>query len=439
MYLLTAPRRPCAARERAASYEPQPAPPPTLASAMTALRQARAQLAAVDLDACDGEDVADALLGLLREQSALAAQEARLIREADRREVYRRDACVSTKGWLRLHTQLGQGAITRRVQRARLLNRMPLLAGALASGDIATEHVDVITRRAIPARVDRIAEHEEALTQLARDADPPRVAIAVKAIVEHVDPDGADDPPACEADDLREFTLRKGIHGLGNVAGVTTPLLSELFLRARDLYSTPDPPDLPLLQRRTPAQRWHDALVGALSVAVEKHPGSAVDGVKTHVSMFLDLHTTLGEDEIATLKAKLGTFGELTPEAARHLLATTNPTLRLVLGLGPWLPVSVGRARRSLPDWMRGALQLAHPHCTGPGCDRPFAWCEADHRDEWWEGGITALVNAAPLCTAHNNLKHSDGWVVTFNAETGVTTWASRDGSRRIDIPPPDS
>ena len=435
MYLSTLPRRHRVARERAPGYD---AGAPTLALAMVKLREARAELAAVDLDACSAEEIGEALMRLVELESRIAVTEARLVREFDRREAYRRDACVSTMGWLRLRTELSHAAAKRRVQRARLLERMPMLTDALAAGAVTTEHVDVIARRAIPARLERIAEHDETLTRLARDADPHQVKVAVKRIVEHVDPDGSDDPLACEAEDLREFRMHKGMHGLGRVDATTTPLLTELLMRARDLYSVPDPPDTPLAKQRTPAQRWHDALVAALSVAVDNHPGCAVDGVKTHASVFLDLFTVLGQDDLATIKPMLGTSGELTPDAARHLLATTNPTLRLVLGLGPWLPVSVGRARRGLPDFMRGALQAALSKCTGPGCDRPFSWCEADHREEWWQGGITALINAGPLCTAHNNLKHSDGWLVTFDTTTGVTTWTSSDGGRRIDVPPPE-
>ena len=261
----------------------------------------------------------------------------------------------------------------------------------------------------------------------------------MKHIVEHVAKDGSDALPECSVEDLREFSLHKGIDGLSNIEAATTPLLSELFLRAFDLYSTVDPPDTPPAKQRTPAQRRHDAVVAALSVAIENHPGCAIDGVKTHANVIVDLATWMGRDELARFKGRLGSFGELTPDAARHLLATTNPTLRMVLSLGPWLPVSVGRARRTLPDCLRGALQAAHPYRAGPGCDRPFSWCEADHREEWWEGGITALGNTDPLCTPHNNLKHADGWNVAFDFDTGVTTWTSADGSRVIEIPPPDS
>ena len=435
MYLSTRSRRHRIARERGPAYA---AGPPRLASAVAKLREAHAELAAVDLDACSADEIAEALTGLVATESSIAASEARLLREFEGREAYRRDACVSTMGWLRLRTELSHAAAKRKLQRARLLERMPLLAEALSSAAVTTEHVDVIARRAIPARLDRIAEHEETLTRLARDADPHQVKVAVKRIVEHVDPDGSDDPPSCEVEDLRGFRLHKGMHGLGQVGGTTTPLLTELLLRARDLYATPDPPDTVLSKQRTPAQRWHDALVSALSVAIGRHAGATVDGVKTHAVVFVDLHTLLGNDELATIRPMLGTAGELTSEAARHLLATTNPTLRLVLGLGPWLPVSVGRARRNLPDWMRGALQAGLARCTGPGCDRYFSWCDVDHRDEWWEGGITALINAGPQCPAHNNLKHNDGWIVTFDTSSGVTTWTSAEGSRRIEVPPPE-
>lgn len=434
MYLLSRPNPHRVARERSPEYRPAP----TLASAMATLQQARAELAAIDPAQCSAEELGAAMAEFAAHESALAAVEARLVREFDRREGYRADACVSTLGWLRLRTELSHGAIKRRLQRAGLLARMPMLEEALGSSHVTPEHVDVIARKAIPARIDRIAEHEETLTRLAVDADPQQVAVAVKRIVEHVDPDGSEDPPACEVEDLREFRLTKGLHGLGNVNATTAPLLSELLMRARDLYSVPDPPGTPLGKQRTPAQRWHDALVAALSVAVDNHPGCSVDGVKTHGVVFVDLQTMLGKDELATVKPMLGTWGELTPDAARHLLATSNPTLRFVLGLGPWLPVSVGRARRGLPDVLRGALQASLARCTGPGCDRPFSWCDADHRKEWWEGGITGLINAGPLCEAHNQLKHSDGWVVTFDTATGVTTWTSADGTRRIDVPPPE-
>jgi hypothetical protein len=93
---------------------------------------------------------------------------------------------------------------------------------------------------------------------------------------------------------------------------------------------------------------------------------------------------------------------------------------------------------RTYPQWLHAALAIGMPHCMAPGCDVPFGQCDKDHGTPWSEGGETALFNGKPLCRPHNNLKHQDGWTITFNTDTGVITWTSRDGTRVIDLPPPD-
>lgn len=102
------------------------------------------------------------------------------------------------------------------------------------------------------------------------------------------------------------------------------------------------------------------------------------------------------------------------------------------------VPVTVGRARRVLPDWLRAASEMVHRTCRGPGCDLRFSVTEADHAHDYAAGGTTGLHNDVPLCPAHHRLKHTDGWTITFDTTTGVVTWCSRDGTRIIDIPPPD-
>jgi hypothetical protein len=166
------------------------------------------------------------------------------------------------------------------------------------------------------------------LTALACAAEPRDVAVAVQRIVDHVDPDGADDPPVCANDDLREVCVRPGYDGLGHLEGATTAAVTELLLRTRDVYGTDDPPDTPVEQRRTGGQRFHDALRDALTVALDRHPGSVVGGVKTHVVVFADLMTLLGRDDLARIRPRLSQTGVIDPETARHLIATTDPTMQ---------------------------------------------------------------------------------------------------------------
>ena len=43
--------------------------------------------------------------------------------------------------------------------------------------------------------------------------------------------------------------------------------------------------------------------------------------------------------------------------------------------------------------------------CVWIGCDRPTAWCDADHSLAWKAHGATVPRNGQPLCHRHNQLK----------------------------------
>ena len=60
------------------------------------------------------------------------------------------------------------------------------------------------------------------------------------------------------------------------------------------------------------------------------------------------------------------------------------------------------------------AKGLAHPTCAATGCERPYAWCELQHRRPWALGGRTDLADAIPLCSRHHHWIHDTG----FNHQT---------------------
>ncbi len=43
--------------------------------------------------------------------------------------------------------------------------------------------------------------------------------------------------------------------------------------------------------------------------------------------------------------------------------------------------------------------------CIWIGCDRPIAWCDADHSLGWKAHGATVPRNGSGLCRGHNHLK----------------------------------
>lgn len=67
--------------------------------------------------------------------------------------------------------------------------------------------------------------------------------------------------------------------------------------------------------------------------------------------------------------------------------------------------IDLGRRSRLFRGAAREAVMLMHHQCVWAGCDRPVHWCDADHSRGWKAHGATVPRNGAPLCRAHNLLK----------------------------------
>ncbi|MDQ3537229.1 MAG: hypothetical protein M3415_00280, partial [Actinomycetota bacterium] len=182
----------------------------------------------------------------------------------------------------------------------------------------------------------------------------------------------------------REVCVRPGYDGLGHLEGATTAAVTELLLRTRDVYGTDDPPDTPVEQRRTGGQRFHDALRDALTVALDRHPGSVVGGVKTHVVVFADLMTLLGRDDLARIRPRLSQTGVIDPETARHLIATTDHGKRGMCRR-TWLWSGTVGTRKS-----RSAAVAA---TSGPGA--------AHHRTAFQAGNAGSIPVTRSSCLSH--------------------------------------
>ncbi|HEY8673298.1 MAG TPA: HNH endonuclease signature motif containing protein, partial [Candidatus Dormibacteraeota bacterium] len=74
------------------------------------------------------------------------------------------------------------------------------------------------------------------------------------------------------------------------------------------------------------------------------------------------------------------------------------------------LPLSVGRATRTIPAHLRTALHLRDQGCRFPGCDRPPGWTDGHHIIHWPDGGPTELDNLVSLCRTHHRAVHEQGW-----------------------------
>jgi hypothetical protein len=71
------------------------------------------------------------------------------------------------------------------------------------------------------------------------------------------------------------------------------------------------------------------------------------------------------------------------PNAREHVNAAVD-ALVVWTALRPRaLPLSVGRATRTIPAPIRTALRLRDQGCRFPGCDRPPAWTDGHHIVHW--------------------------------------------------------
>ncbi|MDT9595412.1 HNH endonuclease, partial [Nocardioides zeae] len=58
-----------------------------------------------------------------------------------------------------------------------------------------------------------------------------------------------------------------------------------------------------------------------------------------------------------------------------------------------------------IPQRLVEQVQLRHPTCRFPYCNRPARVSDLDHRVEWHSGGRTASDNLVPLCRLHHRAK----------------------------------
>jgi hypothetical protein len=213
---------------------------------------------------------------------------------------------------------------------------------------------------------------------------------------------------------------------------------------------------------RLPSQRRADAIVEMAATQLRCGEHRDVHGQRPHVTLTVRADTLRRDSERAneatsrtlrhqtwstdaasddTLRvvavaqpAELGGVGPIHPEIARRIacdavrtVVTVAPTpddSSWITGT-PAVPLSVGRATRTIPSSIRTALVMRDQGCRFPGCDRPPAWTDGHHIIHWADGGPTELDNLVSLCRSHHRQVHEEGWRIHI-----------ADGSAVVEPPP---
>ncbi|RFA09690.1 hypothetical protein B7R54_11045 [Subtercola boreus] len=324
------------------------------------------------------------------------------------------------------------------------LPRFPLVAGALARGDLGVDAATAITRRLSEAAAkvgftEEISEAEADLVGLAQQTSGgfgysanEVDALAIRCR-EHLDPDGAE-PRGADLHEKRYLELKAHRSGMTSIRGLLSPSMAAIVASALEPSTSPrivafepdpaDPPapdDVPvdglIADTRTVGQKRADALVNLVQVAAGRPEMPRLNGAAPTVN----LHATL-EDVVSG--RGVGWIDGLTapvPYSTVEALLCHGDVITTLFGEHGQV-LQHGKTRRLFTAAQNRALAARDGGCVWPGCDAPPSWCESHHVDGWQSdthpGGFTDIDNGALLCHFHHTNVHKTHWTLTIRNGT---------------------
>ena len=351
------------------------------------------------------------------------------------------DGGGTSMSWLRRSCGMTARAAAYRVHLARTLGQMPATLDSARTGRASFTNVAMIAHLAGDVGVEQVAPYEDILVEAAETFQPRQMRTLTQATRLYIDPDGvlADDNHAHER---RWFNCDKTYGDVFIVSGQLDAEGGALLTAAIDALSH----GMSRGEERSAGQRRADALVDMAATQLRCGDHRDVHGQRPHLTLTVSAETLRAdtvrpqaEDERVPMHsgraaAELGGVGPIHPETARRIACDAVRTLVTVaapdadtawMTIAPVVPLSVGRAARTIPAHIRTALVLRDQGCRFPGCDRPPAWTDGHHIIHWANGGPTELENLVSLCRMHHRRVHEEGWRIYI-----------ADGSAVVEPPP---
>ncbi len=337
----------------------------------------------------------------------------RLIAEVDRSEAWRDFGARDAAHWLSMRYGVSQWKARRWIGAALALRGLPVLADALARGELGIDKVVELARFVTPeTEVRLIAWAKRASCAAVRH----RGDLEARASREEV------------LDAERERSLTWWFFDEGRRFGLEAELPAAqgaIVARAlqrlsRTIPHMPDEQD----EVFAPARRA-DALVALCSARIADDPDPDLATVVVHAQA-RGLADGTGGCEVEDGPV-------IHPETARRLLC--NARVQTVIEDVRGNVLDFGRMSREPSAAMVRQVRYRDRECTFPGCGaRRFT--EAHHIVWWRHGGRTDLSNLLLICSFHHRLVHELGWSVRREAE-GEVGWFHPDGIRYLAGPSP--
>ena len=368
---------------------------------------------AVDLEACDDDDLLRLMSSIRTGQRALDHLVMRVGLAAE--------ALVATGGvganamLLQTGSHVTGRTAHREAARVATLAALPAVAAAVASGSIGGPQVDAFGRALAKLDVDQQNElNDDELIGLASAIPIDTFNRAMTRAVDEIRRDHG----ATEARDKRERSSWKmwfdNETGMGHIHGEFDP---ERFEAIRDAIDA----EVTRLANEGGGAKDHNLAAEAAHGLITG--GDAGKLRLPHINVVVDWRTFYyGPHPDSIMETS---SGHPLPPAAIARLACDATVQRIVID-ERGIPINVGRNRRTATDAQWQATRSIYRACAWEGCDRPLSWCQLHHIQEWEHGGATDLNNLIPLCLHHHHLVHEGGWTVKLHS------------NRRLDLHRPD-
>jgi hypothetical protein len=325
------------------------------------------------------------------------------------------DGHGSTSSWLRDLCAMTWKAGAARVYLARTFGALPATLDSARAGRASLGNVTLIAQLAREVGVEQVAPLESVLVGAAATLDTADMRTAIQAARLRIDPDGvlaADN----RAHERRWFNLDQSYEGEWFAQGRFDAEGGALVRTLLDAIT-----EMPRSEDwRSGSERRADALVELAATQLRCAALPEVHGQRPHLTLTVSARALrTGADAEAGM---LQGVGPIHPATARRIACDAVKTEVTVAppadDADAWLwavttpvvPLSVGRATRTIPVHIRTALCLRDNGCRFPGCDRPPAWTDGHHIIHCADGGPTELENLVSLCRPHHRVVHERGW-----------------------------
>ena len=355
-----------------------------------------------------------------------------LIREFDARGGWN-GGFRSCAAWLSWRVGLDLGAARERIRVARALGALPLLAQALAGGELSYAKVRALTRVATPETEARLlavgragtAAHVERIVRGWRCVD--RRAEARETALRHAG---------------RALRVHQDEDGMVIVRGRLEPEVGALLMRAlaaarETLYQRARVPDgeagrgnVSAEMPPTLAQRQADALALLAETALHHGLDPGAPGERYQVVVHVDA-PALAEPEQPG-QSVLEDGARVSAETSRRLACDASRVVMRHDEAGR--VVEIGARTRTIPPALRRALQHRDRGCRFPGCGVSNG--QGHHLRHWAHGGPTTLSNLTLLCRRHHRAVHEEGFEVARGPD-GALHFRRADGRPLPEVPVP--